>query len=170
MSKSLEERLAVIEDSEAIAALQAHYVNLNDGGWGGRPTHRDPQAVADLFTDDGIWNGPLGAVGAAGKAAIVDLFTQFQVIPFIIHNIMNPMIEVDGDHARGEWHAIVATTMPGGQAFWTLGRYRNEYQRTADGWKYSSMSFEAAAVTSYEKGWGVEQFLGAENSVAVTER
>lgn len=90
--------------------------------------------------------------------------------PSIIHNIMNPLIEVDGDHARAEWHAIVATTMPGGQAFWTLGRYRNEYQRTADGWKYSSMTFEAAAVTSYEKGWGVEQFLGAENSVAVTER
>ncbi len=83
---------------------------------------------------------------------------------------MNPLIEIDGDHARGEWHAIVATTMPGGQAFWTLGRYRNEYQRRADGWKYSSMSFEAAAVTSYEKDWGVEQFLGAENSVAKTER
>ena len=33
MSKSLEERLslAVIEDREVIAALQAHYVNLDDG-------------------------------------------------------------------------------------------------------------------------------------------
>ena len=168
MSKSLEERLGLIEDRDAIAALQARYVNLNDGGWGEQPTHRDPHAVADLFTDDGVWNGPLGAFRAVGRSAIAELFTQFQAIPFIVHNVMNPLIEVDGDQARAEWHAIVATTLPGGQAFWTMGRYHNEYRRDVGGWRYTSMSFEAAAITSYEKGWGAEQFLGTQASVAET--
>ena len=110
----------------------------------------------------------IGAFRAVGRSAIAELFTQFQAIPFIVHNVMNPLIEVDGDQARAEWHAIVATTLPGGQAFWTMGRYRNEYRRDVGGWRYTSMAFEAAAITSYEKGWGAEQFLGAQASVAET--
>jgi hypothetical protein len=54
----------------------------------------------------------------------------------------------------------VATTTPDQQAFWTFGKYLNEYARTADGWRFTKMSFEAAAVPSYEKGWAVEQFIG----------
>ncbi|CAJ1510744.1 nuclear transport factor 2 family protein [[Mycobacterium] burgundiense] len=164
MTKTLEQRVALIEDREAIAALQFRYINLNDGGWG-QPTHRDPDAVADLFTEDGEWIGPLETMRAVGRIEIAELFQQFQAIPFIIHNVMNQLIEVDGDRARAEWHAIVASTFPGGQAFWTLGRYHNRYLRTADGWRYTSMSFETAAASPYEKGWGVEQFMGAEASV-----
>lgn len=169
MDKSVEERLQVLEDREAIATLQARYVNLNDGGWAALPTHRDPHAVAEMFTDDGVWIGPLGLMRADGPDAIAALFVQFQAIPFIVHNIMNPLIEIDGDLARGQWHAVIATTLPGGQAFWTLGRYNNDYRRTAQGWKCSSMVFEAAAITSYEKGWGAEQFLGAQSSVVATD-
>jgi hypothetical protein len=73
---------------------------------------------------------------------------------------MNPLIEIDGDQARGEWHAMIATTTAEGQAFWTFGRYLNEYRRTPQGWRYTSMSLEAASITTYEKGWGAEQFLG----------
>jgi len=156
---SLEERIRLIEDRHAITDLQARYVNCNDGGWS-CPTHDQPDAVADMFTDDGVWEGPLNTVRAQGRAAIADLFRQFQVIPFIVHYVTNPLIEFDGDRARGEWHAIVATTAAEGQAFWTFGRYLNEYRRTSEGWKYTKMSFEAAAITTYEKGWGVEQFLG----------
>jgi SnoaL-like domain len=156
---SLEERVQNIEDRQAIADLQTHYINFNDGGWQG-PTHQQPRVVAELFTEDGVWEGPLGSVRVQGRDAIEELFRQFQVIPFIIHNVMNPLITIQGDHARGEWHAIIATTTAEGQAFWTFGRYHNEYRRTPDGWQYTKMSFEAAAVTTYEKGWGAEQFPG----------
>lgn len=157
MTKSLEERVQLIEDRQEISDLQSRYINCNDGGWAG-PTHGEPQTVAALFTEDGVWEGPLGSVRVQGRSAITELFSQFQVIPFIIHNVMNPLIEIDGDHARGQWHAIIATTAAEGQAFWTFGRYLNEYRRTAHGWRYTKMSFEAASVTTYEKGWGVEQF------------
>lgn len=164
MAKTLEERVQALEDRDAIATLQAKYVNLNDGGWTG-PTHQHPKAVAGLFTADGIWAGPFNTVRAEGAAAIEELFTQFQVIPFIVHYVMNPIIEVDGDRARGEWHALVTTTTPDRQAFWTFGRYLNEYLRTAEGWKYTTMTFETAAVSTYEKGWAIEQFIGQETAV-----
>lgn len=159
MAKSLEERIQRIEDREAIADLQARYINYNDGGWAG-PTHRRPAAVAALFVKDGVWQGPMGSVRVQGPDAIEELFRQFQVIPFIVHNVMNPLIEIDGDTATGEWHAIIATKTAEGQAFWTFGRYLNTYERTSEGWKYTLMSFEAAAITTYEKGWGSEQFPG----------
>lgn len=163
MAKSLEERVQVLEDRDAIAKLQAHYVNLNDGGWAG-PTHQQPKAVAELFTAEGIWVGPFNAVRAEGASAIEDLFTQFQVIPFIVHYVMNPIIDVEGDHACAEWHALVTTTTPDRQAFWTFGKYLNEYIRTAEGWKYTTMTFETAAVSSYKKGWAIEQFIGQDST------
>jgi SnoaL-like domain len=164
VSTSLEQRVQALEDRNAIADLQARYVNFNDGGWNG-PTHRFPEAVAELFTPDGVWIGPMNAVRAEGAAAIRELFTQFQVIPFIVHFVTNPLIVIDGDHARGEWHAIVTTTTPDRQALLTLGKYVNEYVRTSTGWKYIRMEFEAAAVSTFEKGWAVEQFIGQDSSI-----
>jgi SnoaL-like domain len=164
LPKSLEERVQLLEDREAIADLQMRYVNYNDGGWNG-PTHQHPKAVAELFAPDGVWEGPMNAVRAEGPAAIEELFTQFQIIPFIVHFVMNPLIDIDGDHARGEWHAIVTTTTPDRQALLTLGKYLNEYVRTADGWKYTRMVFEAAAVSTFEKGWALEQFIGQDAAI-----
>lgn len=168
-AKSLAERVQMIEDRNELADLQARYVNLNDGGWGA-PTHRHPEQVANLFTEDGVWDGPLRAVKATGRAEIAALFREFQAIPFIVHHVMNPLIEISGDTARAGWHAIVTTTASGGQAFWTFGKYLNEYHRTAEGWRYSKMTFEAAAISTYEKGWAVEQFLGRESVTADFDR
>jgi len=53
MSRTIEERLRALEDREEILRLKARYVNYNDGGWNG-PTHANPQAVADMFVEDGI--------------------------------------------------------------------------------------------------------------------
>lgn len=89
--------------------------------------------MADLFVDDGIWEGPPGR--AEGKAQIAALFREFSVIPFIVHYLANPLIEVEDGRATGEWHSIVTPTMPGGQALWTLGKYLTEYVRTPAGWK-----------------------------------
>lgn len=159
MNKSLEERIQRLEDIDAIAKLQARYIDYNDGGWKGG-THLFPEAVADLFVADGVWEGPSGTARAVGREAIIELFRQFAAVPFIVHCITNPIIEVDGDTAHGEWHAIIPTTMPDGLALWTIGKYINDYVRTAQGWKYQSLYFEAATVTPYDQGWGKVQFAG----------
>lgn len=165
MRNTIEERLRAIEDREEIAQMQAQYVDLNDGGWDG-PTHCHPDAVASLFVEDGVWEGPPGR--AQGPEAIAALFRSFQAIPFIVHYVTNPLIVVQDDTAHGEWHAIVTSTIPSAilpegaqpQALWTLGKYINDYVRTSAGWRYKRLNFVASAITPFELGWSRQQFLG----------
>jgi len=161
MSISLEQRIQRLEDIQAITALKARYVNLNDGGWKG-PTHQYPQEVADLFVADGSWDGRPSAGYARGHAEIKELFTAFQSVKFILHYITNPMIEVDGDTASGHWHALVTMTAHDDQAYWSLGLYIDTFVRTAEGWKLKDLRFEPASVSPYEAGWGKQR-------MAVTE-
>src|SRR5271169_3635758 len=96
MSKTIEERLQALEDREELIKLKARYVNYNDGGWQG-PTHTNADAVADMFVEDGVWDGSPDAGYAKGRAEIKALFQQFRAVKFIVHYVTNPLIEVDGD-------------------------------------------------------------------------
>ena len=158
MTKSLEERIRILEDQQEIAKLKARYVNWNDGGWKG-PTHTNPQAVADMFVEDGVWDGRPSTGYAQGRAEIKKLFETFGAVPFIVHYVTNPIIEVNGDTATGNWHALVTMTVPGDQALWSLGLYLEEYVRTPEGWKFKSLRFESAANSSYELGWAKQRVL-----------
>lgn len=155
----VEDRLRLIEDREAIIRLKASYCNCNDGGWNGIPTHHDVDAVVNMFVPDGVWDG-LPYIGRAeGHAQIRELFSGFRVMPFVIHNVMNPVIDIDGDTAHGDWHMIGTGTMPhDNQAYWILGKYEEDYVRTPEGWKYKLLRFVAAAITPYELGWSKAQF------------
>ena len=162
---ALKKRLQILEDEQAIARVKARYINYNDGGWSEQgPTHSFPEEVAELFTDDGIWDGRPVSGYAEGKDKIRELFTNFQVMPFIVHYVANPLILVDGDTAIGHWHALIAAKMPeqenntGGQARWTLGLYKENFVRTSDGWKIKKLRFEPAANTNYDTGWGLQQW------------
>lgn len=157
---SIEQRLQVLDDQQAIVKLKAQYVNYNDGGWEEQgPTHSYPDAVADLFVEDGVWDGRPFSGFAEGREEIRQLFEHFKVMPFIIHYVTNPLIEVDGDSATGHWHAMVTTKMPrSDNARWILGLYKETYVRTADGWKFKTLRFETAANSDYDKGWGKQQF------------
>lgn len=164
MTKTIEQRLQAIEDREEIIKLKARYVNYNDGGWAG-PTHRAPEAIADMFVEDGVWDGSPHVGRAEGRKAITELFRAFGAVPFIIHYVTNPLIEVDGDRATGHWHVLVTSTLPDGTAGWTLGIYEDEYVRTAEGWKFKTLRFTAAANTPYDVGWGKARYgLGQERS------
>jgi ketosteroid isomerase-like protein len=153
MTKTLEQRIQALEDREELVKLKARYVNLNDGGWAG-PTHTDPSAVADLFVEDGIWDGSPHTGYAKGRADIISLFEKFRTVKFIVHYVTNPLIEVAGDTATGHWHALVTSTMPDDSRLWILGLYKEQYLRTAQGWKIKVLRFETAVTAPYEVGWG----------------
>jgi ketosteroid isomerase-like protein len=162
MSKTIEQRLQALEDREELIKLKARYVNYNDGGWQG-PTHTDADAVADMFVEDGVWDGSPNAGYAKGRAEIKALFQQFRAVQFIVHYVTNPLIEVDGDTATGHWHALVTSTMPGDISLWILGLYKEQYVRTAGGWKIKVLRFETAVAAPYEVGWAkaMQQAAGA---------
>lgn len=159
MPSSIEERLRVLEDRDEIVRLKYRYVNLNDGGWQG-PTHAHPDAVAELFVEDGVWDGRPYSGYAQGREQIRQLFKVFGAVQFIVHYVTNPLIEVSGDAATGHWHALVTATMPEQGAIWILGTYENDYLRTPAGWKIRSLRFVSAANSPYDLGWARQQFLG----------
>lgn len=152
--ETLEKELRELRDREEIRMLKATYCRYVDGGWpqhGG--THMGP--VADLFVDDGVWDASPGIPAARGRAAIEALFIELRAIPLAVHNAVNPMIWIDGDTARGHWHFIGCSEMPGGRASWFIGTYDEEYVRTAEGWRYRLMRYTGIRQAIVPQGWHV---------------
>jgi ketosteroid isomerase-like protein len=152
---ALEKRLRTIEDIEEISKLKARYCNCVDGGWD-RPTH-DFDGVVELFTEDGVWDAGEKLRGD-GREGIREFFKKARSISFAFHRITNPIIEIDGDTATGNWHVMVALTHPDGRAVWIAGIYNDEFVRTAEGWKFKRLHFTQAFQTPYERSWGVGEW------------
>jgi len=152
MTKTLEERVRLIEDRDEIMRLRNLYTLFNDGGWNGMGTHHDMDRLMDMFAPDATWEQTPHGPRAEGHAAIRELMIGFRRTPFVIHNVMNPIIDVDGDTAKGDWHAIIVAT-EGGQAVWVFGKYEEEYVRLDGKWKFQHVRFVTAALCPYEEGW-----------------
>ena len=148
---SLEERIQRLEDIEEIKKLKALYCKYCDGDWQG-PSHPDPDKIADLFTDDAVSETPFHPK-MIGKEAHIAHYQRCQTTPFCVHWVTNPIIEITGDSATGEWWLLVASTSPANSANWTGAVYEETYLRTADGWKIKTMNLKVGFVCPYEEGW-----------------
>jgi ketosteroid isomerase-like protein len=146
--QNLEQRITRVEDLEAVKQLKARYCEICDDD-------HDPKRITTLFTEDAIWEGP--AIGRAqGHAEIRALFEGFQQqIRFSQHMVMNPVIEIDGDRARGRWYFLgMFTFYEGNQAKWLTARYHEDYVKSSGEWKISRLQVKGPAMSvDYEKGW-----------------
>lgn len=159
MGKTLEERVRLIEDREEIIRLKHTYVDINNGGFRGIETHHDIDKLIDIFVPDGIWDGSPELPKAEGHQQIRDLFTMWRALPYVIHYVTNPIVDVDGDTAHGQYQAIITPVLPGtDQALWIFGQYEEDYVRTPQGWKYKLLRFVSYSITPYEAGWAKVQF------------
>ena len=137
-----------LADIEEIKQLKARYAAACDD-------HYNTQALGQLFTEDAVWDG--GMMGfAETRQGIVEFFDNASnIVGFAVHGISNPIIEIEGDTATGHWYldqpmAMKNTT----ECFWYCAQYRDQYQRTEDGWKFSRVKLIARAFTPYEAGFG----------------
>ncbi len=92
--EELAKRLDTLEAIEAIKKLKARYCQAAD--------EQDAEAYANLFVEDAVFDG--GTFGRAqGRKAIGDFLRniQQQSLPFAVHYVMNPNIEVAGEQATG---------------------------------------------------------------------
>ena len=153
---NLEARIQRLEDIEAIRALKGRYCNLADRGFNG--AGHDDEAFASLFTEDGVFEGSAGPL--QGREAIRERARSFH--PLSMHLVMNPEIEVDGDHATAQWAAYVPTSTADAQALVVAGRYDERLRRTPDGWRYEHVKFTAAFRAPYEDGWAKTPFAAHE--------
>jgi len=147
--KQIAARLQRLEDIESVKQLKARYCAFCDDNY-------NPQGIASLFTDDGVWDG--GDLGTAeGHAAIIKFFERApSAFSFAIHNVMNPIIEIDGDRASGRWYLLqplIRKSRNGEDAMWLAGRYEDEYVRIGGEWKFKRLKFITHFIASYEEGW-----------------
>jgi ketosteroid isomerase-like protein len=150
---ALEARLRRLADIDEIKSLKACYAAACDNNY-------DADAIAELFTEDAIWDG--GKFGRAeGREDIRRFFRRAsQVFSFAIHHVMNPLIEVEGDYATGQWYLWQpATREPGGQAVWLAAVYRDDYVRVGGKWLFKHLRVNSNFLTTYEDGWAKKRFV-----------
>jgi uncharacterized protein (TIGR02246 family) len=151
--KTIEERLRVLEDIEEIRQLKARYAAACDDNY-------NADAIAALFTEDALWDG--GSLGKAdGREAIRKFFSRAaEFFPFAIHNVMNPIIEVEGDRATAQWYLLQPATMAkGNQAVWLAAVYHDEYVRHDGRWMFKKLTVKPHFLTPYEEGWARKPFV-----------
>jgi hypothetical protein len=147
--EALAQRIQRLEDIEAIKQLKARYCEICDD-------NHNPDRITSVFTEDGIWEGR-GIGNAKGHAEIRELFTRFQkMMTFTQHMVMNPIIEVDGDRARGTWYFFGPFTfVEGNQAKWQSARYHEDYAKVNGAWKIQHLRVKGPGMSAdYKTGWG----------------
>lgn len=138
---ALTSRVQQLEDLRAVEQLMYAYHHACDG-WGSDGTHRDPEAIAELFTPDGVWAVSARQPPPTGRQEIAALARDLQIIPWIVHTVVNPQVQVDGDVATGEVKGLVYHMSPDRQPRASLGVYRLTAIRTDSVWRIQNMSWE----------------------------
>jgi len=147
-ARELEQRIGRLEDLEAIKQLKARYCEICDDD-------HNPDRITSVFSQDAVWEGR-GIGRAQGHAEIRELFEGFQkLMSYSQHMVMNPIIEVDGDHARGTWYFFGTFTFyEGNQAKWQAARYHEDYVKVSGEWKIQHLRVKGPGMSAdYETGW-----------------
>lgn len=150
-SSALEAQIARLTAIEDIKQLKARYCAYCDDDY-------DPDGLAALFVDDGVWDGGPEFGRHEGKEAIRRFFHSASgSIVFAAHLVMNPIIEVDGEQARGKWRLLMPCTVRDKdgrpEARWLLSAYDERYVRRGDRWLYASLTVDSQFFAAHASGW-----------------
>jgi hypothetical protein len=152
---SLEERVQVLEEIEAIRRLKLRYARHCDDNY-------NADALAPLFTEDAVWDaGDLGVFH--GREAIHGYWaSSSERIPFAIHFISNHVVDIEpgADTADGVCYLWEPLTI-GDEAMWAAVVYTESYRKVDGEWYFSAMQLETAFLTPYDTGWAKQRFVGA---------
>jgi ketosteroid isomerase-like protein len=129
---ALEKRITRLEDIEAIKQLKARYSHICDN-------MHNPDTITSVFAEDGVWESPEFGK-AQGHAAIRELFQKFQkMFSASQHNMMNPVITVNGNRATGIWYIMGFWDQTDGRKIWMSLRYDDDYVKINGEWKYQHL-------------------------------
>lgn len=144
MSTDLEKTVKRLADIEDIKQLKARYAAACDDDY-------NPQKLAPLFAEDAIWDG--GILGyAEGREGIREFFANSSnLVPFAVHQVSNPLIEIDADTATGQWFLWQPMVL-GEQALWLSAVYEDKYVRVDGQWIYQHLKLNIRMLTPFEEG------------------
>lgn len=149
--EAYQERVARLEDKDAIENLQAYFGYFFDKGlW---------EDAADLFAEEGTFEyGQSGVyIGQERIRRAMLLLGPEGLGQGYLNNHMQLQAVItvapDGETATGRWQGMVQLAEPNANGIWGVGIYENTYVREDDVWKIDSLQFYPTAFTDYDKGW-----------------
>lgn len=144
MTHELEQTVQRLADIEDIKQLKARYAAACDDDY-------NPGTLAPLFAEDAIWDG--GILGyAEGREGIREFFAAASsLVPFAVHQVSNPLIEIEGDTATGQWF-LWQPMIFGEQALWLSAVYEDKYVRVDGKWLVQHLKLNIRMLTPYEDG------------------
>ncbi len=154
----LERRLDAAESVLAIQDLKARYAAVVDarfakGAVVGRHALDDlARRAADLFCEDGVWDGGPGLGVARGRDEIAARLAAPTLV-FSRHFFVTPRIAVDGERATGRWELLSPCTGTDGTSRWMVGAEDDVYRRVDGSWLHESMTLTTYFVSPAGEGW-----------------
>ncbi|MEK5639383.1 DUF4440 domain-containing protein [Paenibacillus rhizosphaerae] len=104
---------------------------------------RDPDRLASLFTEDGLWRIPGAGVELTGREQIRDGSKRLQSQwDFFVQTTHPGTIQIDGDAAAGRAYISELARLQDGRSGLNYAVYHDRYQRTEDGWKFAERVYE----------------------------
>ncbi|KAF9135074.1 nuclear transport factor 2 family protein [Paenibacillus cellulositrophicus] len=104
---------------------------------------RDPDRLASLFTEDGVWRIPGAGVELTGREQIRDGSKRLQSQwDFFVQTTHPGTIQIDGDAAAGRAYISELARLQDGRSGLNYAVYHDRYQRTEDGWKFAERVYE----------------------------
>jgi hypothetical protein len=159
------ERLDAAESLQQIHRLKAHYGAVTDRRYTGdgvvprEQLEELAREVANLFTEEGIWDGGRQLGRCVGREAIYQRFLE-PTLHFAWHFFVKPDIHVEGDAAHGTWDIFAPCTGTDGRAYWMAGVEHDRYERVAGRWLHSYMKLDLVFMAPYERSWSRGASLG----------
>ena len=160
---ALETKLEVLEDIIAIMDLKGRYLQIADSRqYAKDDADRETIAtdMANLFTEDAVWDGGEVFGTHKGRKEIYEYFRQ-PAWKLALHYAMNPQIHVEGNKAHGYWYFFLPGTTKDNVAAWMGGFYDDEFVKINGRWLVKLVKPTFLFLTPYEDGWVKTRFIGA---------
>jgi hypothetical protein len=155
----LRERVERTEAALAIHALKARYAQLVDERYvrgavaSAAIVAARAEAIARLFTEDGVWDGG-PALGVSRGRSEIAARMRAPTLSFSWHFFVKPQIEVMAkDRARARWDILSPCTSADGAPSWMVGFEDDEYARVGGEWLHASMKLSAVFMAPHATGW-----------------
>lgn len=158
---ALRQRLALLEDIEALRRLKALYARYCD------PTH-DIDGMVGLFAEDAVFDigEEYGSYHGRGEIRAF-LEGADGIIPWAIHYMVAPIIDVapDGRTAHGSWYLWQLANMPEPAGknqvpVWIAGVYHDDFVKQDGNWLFSRVALRMQIMSPYEDGWVKTPWIG----------
>ena len=151
MTGTLKERIARLEDIEAIRRLKHRYMAYADDGY-------DAENIVTLMTADAVWDGGEAFGRQEGAEAFGAMVREVgKQIGFAAHLALNEIIDVDGDSARGRWWLLMPCTALDDQgkdeARWIFATYDDRLVKRDGRWLFAHTVFDVKAFCAHKEGW-----------------